>query len=74
MKQLQFTKKYLTDVNNEFAKENLKQLEIHKLSEKAVRLHTDQKFDEARQVYNQILRIDSNNEWAKENLRLLPNE
>lgn len=62
------------DDKNEFAKENLKQLEIHKLSEKAFKLHTDQKYHEARQVYNKILLIDKDNEWAKENLILLSNE
>jgi len=62
------------DSNNEFAKENLKQLEIHKLGEKAVDLHTNQKYIEARQIYNQILAIDKDDEWAKENLKRLPNE
>jgi tetratricopeptide (TPR) repeat protein len=62
------------DSNSVFAKENLKQLEIHKLSEKAVKLHSDQKYNEARQLYNEILLIDKDYEWAKENLKLLPNE
>jgi GlpG protein len=62
------------DTKNEFAKENLKQLEIHNLSEKAIKLHTDQKYKEARQVYNEILLIDKDYEWAKENLKRLPNE
>lgn len=62
------------DAKNEFAKENMKQLEIHKLSEKAIKLHTDQKYNEARQVYNEILLIDKDYEWAKENLKLLPDE
>lgn len=62
------------DTKNEYAKENLKQLEIHKLSEKAIQLHTDQKYKEAKQVYNEILLIDKNYEWAKENLKRLPNE
>jgi membrane associated rhomboid family serine protease len=62
------------DTKNEFAKDNLKQLEIHKLSEKAIKLHTDQKYKEARQVYNEILLIDKDYEWAKENLKRLPNE
>lgn len=62
------------DSNNEFAKENLKQLEIHKLSVKAVKLHTAKKYEEAKKVYNEILLIDKDYEWAKENLKLLPNE
>ncbi len=60
------------DADNEFAIENLKQLEIYKLSEKALKLHQEYKFDEARIVYNNILKIDTNNAWAKENLKLLP--
>lgn len=62
------------DKENEFAKENIRQLEVHKLQEKALELHTNQKYTEARQVYNQILSIDEENEWAKENLKRLPNE
>jgi membrane associated rhomboid family serine protease len=60
--------------DNEWAKANLKILEIHKLEEKAVELHKNQKYNEARQVYNQILSVDPNNEWAKGNLKILPNE
>jgi membrane associated rhomboid family serine protease len=62
------------DAKNEFAKENLKQLEIYQLSEKAIKLQVDQKYKEARQVYNDILLIDKDYEWAKENLKQLPNE
>jgi len=62
------------DNDNEFAKENLKQLEIHKLSEKAVQLHHEQKYEEAKQIYNEILLIDKDYKWAKENLKRLPEE
>jgi membrane associated rhomboid family serine protease len=62
------------DPDNEFAKENLKQLEVHQLEEKALELHTNQKYKEARQFYNQILSIDKDNAWAKENLSRLPSE
>lgn len=62
------------DPQNEFAKANLKQLEIHKLQEKAVEFHTIQKYKEARQVYNQILSLDPDEQWAKDNLKLLPGE
>ena len=62
------------DKSNEFAKANLKQLEIHNLQEKALELHKSQKYKEARQVYNQILSIDPNEQWAKDNLKILPAE
>lgn len=62
------------DNNNQFAKDNLKQLKIHKLSEIAIQLHTNKKFKKAKQIYNQILILDEQNEWAKSNLKLLPNE
>ena len=62
------------DPDSEFAKTNLKQIEIHQLQEKAAELHTNQKYQEARQVYNQILSIDQDNEWAKKNMGLLPPE
>lgn len=62
------------DPGSEFAKENLKQLELHQLEVKALELHTKQKYSEARQLYNQILSIDKDNQWAKENLSRLPSE
>lgn len=60
--------------DNEFAKINLKQLEIHQLQERALKFHTSQKYKEARQVYNELLSIDPNEQWAIENLKILPNE
>jgi membrane associated rhomboid family serine protease len=62
------------DPENEFAMENLKQLEGHELIEKAFQLHKDHKYKEARKVYEQILQKDPENEWAKENEKRLPNE
>jgi membrane associated rhomboid family serine protease len=62
------------DPDNEFAKVNLKQLDLHQLEEKAFDLHTKQRYREARQLYNQILNIDKDNQWAKENLIILPHE
>jgi len=62
------------DPNSEFAKENVKQLELGQLEKKAFDLHTKQKYNEARELYNQILSIDKENQWAKENLSILPNE
>jgi len=62
------------DPNSEFAIENLKQLEVHRLEEKAFDLITKQKVREARQLLNQILSIDIENKWAKENLSILPTE
>lgn len=62
------------DADNEFAKANLKQLEIVKMQEKAFELHKNRKYNEARQVYNQILSLDSADQWAKDNLQLLPVE
>jgi membrane associated rhomboid family serine protease len=57
--------------DNEFAKENLKQIEIHKLEEKAYEFHSKEDYEEAKKIYNQILSIDKDNEWAKENLRMI---
>ncbi|HYH13628.1 MAG TPA: rhomboid family intramembrane serine protease [Flavisolibacter sp.] len=62
------------DPDSEFARENLKQLELHQLAEKALDLHTKQKYSEARELYMQILNIDKENAWAKENLSRLPNQ
>jgi membrane associated rhomboid family serine protease len=62
------------DHENEFAKTNLKQLEIHKLQEQAAKLHLNKKYNDARKVYDKILNIDKNNEWAKDNLKILPIE
>jgi membrane associated rhomboid family serine protease len=62
------------DADNEFAKANLKQLEIHKLGEKAFELHKKQKYKEARLIYNEILSLDSNDQWTKDNLKILPVE
>jgi membrane associated rhomboid family serine protease len=62
------------DPKSEFARENLKQLEVHQLQVKALDLHTNQKYSEARTLYLQILNIDKENAWAKENLSRLPNE
>jgi GlpG protein len=60
------------DKDNEFAKVNLKQLEVYMLQKKAVELHVKQRYNEAKEVYNQILSIDKNNQWAKDNLSILP--
>jgi GlpG protein len=53
---------------SEFAKANLKQLEIHELCEKAYQFHKDGKYPEAMNLYHQILEIDPDNVFAKENL------
>lgn len=58
--------------NNEFAKENLKIIEVAKLQEEAFKLHNDKQYEEARLIYNKILEIDMDNKWAQENLKLLP--
>lgn len=62
------------DPGNEFANENLKQIELYKLEEKAYEFHTKQRYNEARQLYNQILSIDKDNQWAKENLSSLSSQ
>jgi membrane associated rhomboid family serine protease len=56
---------------SEFAKLNLKQLELHKLMKKAYDLHAAQRYFEARVAYEKILKIDKDNAWAKENLQML---
>ncbi len=62
------------DADNEFAKINLRQLEIYTLERKAYELQTSKKFKEAREIYNKILAIDRDNKVAKENLQFLPSE
>ncbi|AYQ32048.1 rhomboid family intramembrane serine protease [Runella sp. SP2] len=62
------------DQSNEFAKTNLRQLEVYKLQEKAVKLYKNQKYNEVKKVYNQILIIDKDNQWAKNNLKSLSTE
>jgi membrane associated rhomboid family serine protease len=62
------------DPENQFAKVNLKQLDLQQLQEKALDLHKKQKYGEARKLYNQILSLDKDNQWAKENLYILPVE
>jgi membrane associated rhomboid family serine protease len=57
--------------DNEFAKGNLRQIEIQKLSQKAYEFHSNEKYDEARVLYNRILVIDNDNKWARENLNML---
>lgn len=59
------------DPDNEFAKTNLKQLEIHQLEQTAYDLHKNQKADEAIQVYREILNRDPDNDFAKTNLKQL---
>ncbi len=59
---------------NEFAKDNLKLIEIDKLSDLAFELHKSEKYNEARQIYDSILILDKDNAWAKENISRLPVE
>jgi GlpG protein len=59
------------DPDNEFATQNLKQLEIYQLEKKAFTYHNNHQYAQARLVYSQILQLDSNDKWAKENLMLL---
>lgn len=56
---------------NEFAKMNLKQFEIHELMKQAYDLHAAQRYFEARVAYEKILKIDKDNAWAKENLKIM---
>ena len=59
---------------NEFAKQNLRQIEIYELSVKADKLFESNKIDSARFFYNQILKIDSTNAFALESLKLIEGE
>ncbi|HEX6191747.1 MAG TPA: rhomboid family intramembrane serine protease [Chitinophagaceae bacterium] len=59
------------DPDSEFAKANLKQLEISQLQKEALDMHLQRKYREAEALYNKILSIDKDNEWTKENLKLL---
>lgn len=56
------------DPDSEFAKANLKQLEVYQLEVKVMELQAKEKYGEARQTCNQILNIDKDNQWAKEYL------
>lgn len=67
-----YSKVLSRDPDNEFATINLKQLEVHKLSNVAFDLHNSGKYNDARNVYNEILKIDTGNTWAKDNIDLLP--
>jgi membrane associated rhomboid family serine protease len=60
------------DPDNEFAKSNIRQLEVYSLEKQAVAFHLKQKYTEARRLYNKIIAIDKENELAKENLKRLP--
>ncbi|NII28856.1 rhomboid family intramembrane serine protease [Pseudoflavitalea sp. X16] len=60
------------DANNEFAKVNLKQLEVHKLEEQAHELQKKGQLKEARAICEQIIIKDANNTWAREMLEILP--
>ncbi|MCB9263201.1 MAG: rhomboid family intramembrane serine protease [Flavobacteriales bacterium] len=62
------------DLDNEFAKNNLAQLEKAKLHERAYKYHINLEYEKAREIYNEILKLDSTDTWAKENLERLPNE
>ncbi|HCS21147.1 MAG TPA: hypothetical protein DIW47_11415 [Bacteroidetes bacterium] len=62
------------DEDNEFAKSNLKNLELHQLSLDARRLHQLGNYKEARQAYEEIINRDPDNQWAKEQLSRLPKD
>lgn len=57
------------DGDNEFAVENLKILEVNRLSKKAYELHNSQQLEEAKAVYQQILNIEPENDFASDNLK-----
>ena len=59
------------DSSCEFAKVNLRMLEVYKMEEEAVRLHQIGDIDQAKKIYRQILEIDGNNQTAMENLKRL---
>ena len=54
------------------AQENLKIIEIDRISDKAYKAHLKANYSEARRLYLRILKIDSKNRWARENLNHLP--
>lgn len=60
------------DPGNEFAKKNLKGIQVYLLEQKAYQLDSAGRYNEARKVYSEILSIDRNNSWAKGNLDKLP--
>jgi membrane associated rhomboid family serine protease len=67
-----YKKILVREPDNEFAKVNLRQIEIEKLEDKAYEFHLNKKYSEARDLYNQILKMDKDNSWARENLNMLP--
>jgi membrane associated rhomboid family serine protease len=62
------------EINKEhyLATENLKIVEIDRLSDLAYIAHYHRKYAAARRYYLKILRLDKKNKWAKENLKNLP--
>jgi len=60
------------DNEHYLATENLKIVEIDKLSDLAYIAHYHRKYSLARRYYLKILRLDKQNKWAKENLKNLP--
>jgi membrane associated rhomboid family serine protease len=56
----------------EFAKKNLQLIRIKRLSSAAYKEHEEGNYKHARELYLQILAIDSANQWAKDNMNILP--
>ena len=56
---------------NEFARQNLKQIKVKFLSDEAYDLHEKGDYKKALRLYQEILIIDPENDWAKDNMRLI---
>lgn len=54
------------------SKENLFIITVEELSDKALDAHENERYEEARKYYDQLLRIDPHNSWAIENRNKLP--
>ena len=58
--------------DSEFARANLRLIQIGRLSQLAFDAHQKYNYEEALKLYKEILKIDPENEWAKENVLRLP--
>jgi membrane associated rhomboid family serine protease len=60
------------DPGNEWAKENIKVIEIDSLSVLAYNAHYAENYEAAKEFYKKIIALDSTNSWAKLNLKNIP--
>lgn len=54
------------------ARYNLILIQIDRLSDEAYKLHANKHYQEARRIYEEILKLDTQNYWAKQQIKALP--